>query len=490
MALRDRLRPYGPAAASVVLLALAFPPFNLGLLVFVALVPWLLSLRELDAKQAVKSGYVFGLLFWLHQMQFVQPLVAKWTGNVLLSLIPWFSACLLGATYFAFLGFVLHRCLKSKREWLIPVAWAGLEVIRSFVPILAFPWGLISTPLYRYPPLIQLANYGTQYLVSAWVVAASVTVVLLFSGTGWNQLRYHALVFLGLLGLSIARYTAPEVGEPVTVTIGQPGVDAAFSDPEEEARKVGVAVAELSDSALAQRARLLILPEGMAMGGSEVPPDVPFDLTPGLPILFGGSRGPQPSYQSAFAFDGEWKFADKRRLVVFGEYVPLRGTLPFLDAFELPTGDLRPSDRTSAIQVAGMTVGPMLCFEGLFYDVAADQAKNGAQLLTVMSIDDWYVGTGAPEQLMSASVWRAVETGLPVARSASLGHSIAVDARGNIVARAPFGVTYPLRANLILPKQAERFPGIEVVPIALAIFLFGAATMPLPRTKTETPDRV
>src|SRR6185436_20490735 len=102
-------------------------------------------------------------------------------------------------------------------------------------------------------------------------------------------------------------------------------------------------------------------------------------------------------------------------------------------------------------------VGPLICFEGLFPDLAYRQATNGARLLTVISIDDWYMGTAAPEQLRSAAVWRAVETDLPLARAASLGYSLAVDQRGRIMNQAPIKEGVPLHAEFAIPDKARPF---------------------------------
>jgi apolipoprotein N-acyltransferase len=165
-------------------------------------------------------------------------------------------------------------------------------------------------------------------------------------------------------------------------------------------------------------------------------------------------------HQSAFAYDGKWSYADKTRLVIFGEYVPFREYLPFLDSFRLPGGDLTPGDRVKALSV----VGPILCFEALFPDVALQQQVNGARLLAVMSIDDWYMGTNAPEQLRAASIWRAVECGLPLVRSAGLGFTLACNSRGRVIAEAPLGEQVPLRVELRVPVEGDGFPGRGWVP--------------------------
>jgi apolipoprotein N-acyltransferase len=458
-----------PIALSAALLHAGYPPLNLGWLAFFALAPWLASLKGATAWGAFRSGYTFGVLFWLWQFQFVQALTLRWTESVPLSLIPYLLGVSIGALYFAALGWAANVLWRVQALWVFPLVWAGMEVMRSYVPGLAFPWALSATPLAHWPALIQLAYYGTAYAVSAWVVLANVAAARALAGERPAAVLGPALSFGLLATVSLARYAAPASGETVKITVGQPGVDLAFSLPEERDARLRLAVAEIYSRARSQGSSLIVLPEGVASAGDSMPPSTPFVVESKPAVLFGGSRGTQPMFQSAFAFDGAWRYADKMRLVVFGEYIPARDVFPFLDSFRLPTGDLTPSDRVSALEVGGIVAGPLLCFEALFYDVALAQAKNGSQFLAAMCIDDWYAGTMAPEQLRDASVFRAVETGLPMVRSASLGWSIAVDPRGRVLARARWGETAALPVDLIVPRGADRFVAAELFPWLFAI---------------------
>ena len=156
-----------------------------------------------------------------------------------------------------------------------------------------------------------------------------------------------------------------------------------------------------------------------------------------------------------FAYDGEWQYADKVRLVIFGEYVPFRDRLGFLSGFNLPAGDLHPGSEVTTLEVNGIRVGGLLCFEALFEEVAREHAANGAELLAVMSLDDWYQRTGAIEMLKAAAVLRAVENRLPVVRSAPLGPSLIVNERGQILAEASIGETTAVRAEVtVAPSRS------------------------------------
>jgi len=101
----------GPAMASALLCALAFPPYGLVLIGFVALAPWLWYLRSVDAKRARRSGYFFGLLYMLTQVWFMYHLTAKWTGKPLMALVPWFAAALFGAFYW------MLFCYGANKAW-------------------------------------------------------------------------------------------------------------------------------------------------------------------------------------------------------------------------------------------------------------------------------------------------------------------------------------------------------------------------------------
>jgi apolipoprotein N-acyltransferase len=429
-----------------------------------------MNLEVQSRKGCFWTSYLFGALIVLEQMLWVISLVAKWTGSVGLALVPWVLCGLIGGFYFAFLAILVRSALLRNWLWAVPLLWAGTELIRSFIPGLAFPWFLLSTPVGRLPAICQLAYFGTQYFLSAWICLVNVLLLRVLQkhsvkGTYW--------VFAAAVPvLSLGWYLRPTSTSNVRVAMGQPGVDMAFGDASTREEREGLAVEALVEKAQRSGASLLVLPEGVA-GSTSYPPIPPFALPDDLPVLFGGQRGRDPAYQTAFLYDhGHWSFADKTRLVVFGEYVPGRKLFPFLKDFKLAGADLTPSDTVTPVKVAKLTVGPMLCFEGLFYDVAHKQAEKGSQLLACMSIDDWYMGTGAPEQLRDSVAWRAMETGLPIVRSASLGYTEAVDGKGRLLASLPLRDRDDLTVDVPVEQNPLRNPLRPLFPWIVSMFPF------------------
>ncbi|HVT13946.1 MAG TPA: apolipoprotein N-acyltransferase [Fimbriimonadaceae bacterium] len=462
-----RLPKIWPAAASGLMVVACFPPFPFALLVFVALVPWLLYLRECDGKKAFRSGMLFGLIFWLGEFSFIAGFVSHWTGSVLLGGVPYLAGCLVGSLYFALFGWLANLCYRRCLAWAAPIVWAGVEVLRSYVFGLAFPFGLLAMPLTPAPAIIQSAHYGSVYLVSAWVALANVMIAELMSGKKYSEVRWYGMAFLLVLALSLVRYGSEPTGTLRHVVAGQPGVDLAFGNPEGMEGRVAAAIDRISEAA--KGADLLVLPEGVIGDRTTIPPYTMFKVSKDLPVVFGGQFGLHPSYQTAFSYDGHWEHANKTRLVIFGEYVPFRSLLPA--DFRLPAGDLTPGDKVTTLNVGKFRVGEALCFEGLFPDVSYQHALNGANILAVMSIDDWYFGTNAPEQLRDATNWRAIETGLPAVRAASLGFSMIVDSRGRTVAQAPLYGTRIVGATVKVPTSPDVFPLFPVFPYLAVLSL-------------------
>lgn len=478
----DSLRRSGPIFASAALYSLAFPPLNLGLLVFVALTPWLVSLYPTDTHQPkpFRSGFLFGMLITLYQMSWVVRLTEQWTGSPTLGYLPWGVCAVLGGLMFGGLGWLITKALERKMWWAVPLLVAGHEVFRSYVPGLAFPFFLISTPLWPFPYLIQTSYLGTQYLTSAWVVLINVLFAFFLLKLPFFPLRKYAIVAILGLVASFLRFVQPLMGDMKTVVAMQPGVNMAFGDPATREAALSKNVAELYPKLDPYRVDLVVFPEGMAFGSDGSIPWLPFTINPKYPTVVGGQRVEgKKRFQSAFALNNGWKHADKARLVVFGEYVPGRKWLPFLDKFNLPNGDMVPAEKTRSVKTGGIRVGPMICFEGLFWDIAQRQVENKAQILAIMAIDDWYMGTGAPDQLRAAAVWRAVETDLPVIRAAATGYTMAVDQRGKIVKEVPIGGPQALVANLRLPEAPTDMPLRKFVPWLLGLFPFGFAVFAL-----------
>lgn len=138
---------------------------------------------------------------------------------------------------------------------------------------------------------------------------------------------------------------------------------------------------------------------------------------------------------------------DKRHLVAFGEYIPLRNVFPFLQALS-PYTEGFSVDAGSSAQVfrhAGYTVSPLICYEDTVPQLvrgvvasAEGDANGEIDLLVNVTNDGWFDKSAEQEQHLVTSLFRAVETRTPLARSANTGISAVIDGSGRIVEPVAF----------------------------------------------------
>jgi len=126
---------------------------------------------------------------------------------------------------------------------------------------------------------------------------------------------------------------------------------------------------------------------------------------------------------------------DKHRLVPFGE------TLPFYEVFEAlnieslsPTGGrgFIPGDGARRIELGSASFAPLICYEDVFPGSLYPRAER-PDWLVVVTNDAWFGDKAGPMQHLDIARMRAVESGLPLARSANTGISALIDAEGRVL---------------------------------------------------------
>ncbi len=129
----------------------------------------------------------------------------------------------------------------------------------------------------------------------------------------------------------------------------------------------------------------------------------------------------------------------KQKLVPFGEYVPLEDMLRGLIAFfDLPNSVIRRgpfrSNAISARSTSGQAyiVAPFICYEVVYPDFVADNAKN-AKLLVTISNDAWFGNSIGPHQHFDMVRMRALENQKYFARSTNTGISAIINHRGEVL---------------------------------------------------------
>ena len=444
-------------------LALAFPePRWLG---FAWLVPgaWLAVVAGERRWRLFGLAFVAALVFRLVSLRFLLniPHAAGAVGG-------WLALSLYSALYPAawmwFCGGWLRDGL-AKLEWpwfrrlgfglFAAAAWVALEMVQARL-LGGYPWNLLGVSQFENLALIQVASMTGVYGVSFLVVWASVS--LLFAvlqirrapAKPWSWIADMALplLVLGLVcGWGVVRVAGvPASSKKLTVALVQPSIPQQLIWQSGTGDERLAKVLELSRLALATKPDLLLWPEACApISANRIPREV-LELvkSSGVPLLFGAdydervSDSDEVRYYNSAAFltpdDIQLPSYRKRRLVMFGEYIPFEKALPFMKYLS-PIGASFTAG-TEPVQFTlpelGHKVAPLICFEDSFPHGGREHVSAETDLLVNLTNDGWF-GAG-PEQWQHAAnaVFRAVENGVPLVRCANNGLTCWIDQLGEV----------------------------------------------------------
>ena len=360
------------------------------------------------------------------------------------------------------------------------------EWIRSWQGI-GGPWAVFGASQWQHPAILALAAIGGVWLVSFALVAANTgLLVALIGRSAVIRLTGIAAALVAIAAGPVAfALTAPApVARPLTIALVQPGIvdGPAIRLARNEALTTGQAGrADLfvwAESSvgydLADHRALLASVEATARtAGADI-------LANQDALNAAGAKSKQATLISGTGIRGRYV---KTRLVPFGEYIPFRPVLGWLDKISRAAAqNVVPGTGAHVLRATlpdgqGLTLGPLICFESAFPDMSRVDADHGAQVIVYQTSDSTFQASWAPAQHAALSAVRAAETGRPAVQAALTGDSAAFDARGRLLAWA--GTSYrgvalvrlelpPASARTIYDRLGDYVPWIAVGIAALA----------------------
>ena len=167
-------------------------------------------------------------------------------------------------------------------------------------------------------------------------------------------------------------------------------------------------------------------------------------------------------------------FYDKVHLVPFGEYVPLEKVLFFVRALAVISENFEPGIQGHTLKAGLATLGPLICYESIFPQLARSQCARGADLIVNQTNDAWFGRTGASAQHMSHLVLRCVENRRACVRAGNTGISGFIGPDGRVQQKTALFTEAELTRRLPLLKTSTFFTrhGQYFGPLALgAMFI-------------------
>ncbi len=179
-------------------------------------------------------------------------------------------------------------------------------------------------------------------------------------------------------------------------------------------------------------------PEALLVTGANTTRYYPAGAQSRTARLLADRQGYYDIYNSALGLDsaGRRQIHHKGRLVIGVEKTPLPWLFELLDFLVIDLGgtlgQIGAGQHGTAFTHAGTTLGPAICYEGLYGDFYGDFVRRGAQFMAIVSNDGWWGDTPGYRHLFTISRLRAIEHRRAIARSANTGRSGFISARGDI----------------------------------------------------------
>ncbi len=357
-------------------------------------------------------------------------------------------------------------------------AWVACELVMARL-LTGFPWNLLGSSQYLSLPLIQMATVTGVYGVSFQVAWVSVGILCAgfavlssteiaqngprsethrLAGQFWGPLGDLAAPLMGLaacLSFGFAKLIRPEVpGPEIRVALVQPSIPQTLIFDSRESTNRFNKLIDLSLVAMAAKPDLLVWPEAATPGllrfDSTTADDIARMLKGSRTSMILGADDaepiPEPTnrrgarynyYNSAFLMNPGGAIAGnyrKRRLVLFGEYVPLARWLPFLRHLTPIDGGFESGKSPGwfTLEEPRARIGILICFEDAFPHSVRETVDLETDFLINLTNDGWFGESAAQWQHAISSVFRAVENQLPVIRCTNNGLTCWIDARGRM----------------------------------------------------------
>jgi len=501
--------------ATGVLLALAYPPFNISQLAWLALVPLLFAAQRCDRGEAFRRGYIAGLVFFGATVWWTIHVTLPGMVALVAFLALYFGAAAMLFTIVNTLGLAegdkraaaavdgdrkaadaeagveQGKGIVSDSAWrnllvatACSAAWVTLEWVRGWFLFGGFGWNGLGVSQHSVVPLIQFASVTGVYGVSALV--CFVNFALFFTARRFVLKLYHpellrqpswefyiAMILICGAFAQGLREIRHRMESPHTLRLAlvQGNIPQSLKFDPREKPMILERYERLTRLAIAGKPDLIIWPETATPQPMRYDADSfalvtnlaakadaclltgTIDATPhsSPPELFNGAILVSPDGRIAGIYH-------KIHLVPFGEYVPLRRlAVPFLKLLGpkgYEVGDdygFENGKELTVFEVGGARFGPVICFEDTMPDLYRHFVQRGVDFMVNVTNDAWFKTSPAAEMHLANAVFRAAETRRPLVRCTNNGVTCVVDEFGFVRMRLQPFTDGSVNCELALP---------------------------------------
>lgn len=476
--------------------SLSLPPADQSWVAVPALAVLFAIAREGRPRRGAVAGFAFGLVAF--------GVILSWVSAF--GTVAFLPLIVVSAGFVALAGFAAnvlwHAAHPYRSALVVASAWTAIEWFRGSWPLGGFTWGMLGstqlgTPLAHAVPYV--GAWGVTFLAAVVAALLSVAVEHLVARDRAER-RRAAVVAVAAAALALAPVALPfATADGATLDVATLQVDVRSArplGPADEDLAVAAAHAVLHRELAPAPPDLIVWGEGALDPAAARDPATLAAVRAvvaevGVPTLVGAvdrnAAGEEQTSVLLFGADGDRvaRYA-KTRLVPFGEYVPWRRRLGFIEEIALIPVDRVPGDRAAALRIDGLPAfGTPICFENAFAEVERAMVLDGAEFLVLTINNASYGMSSASRQHLVMSRVRAIETGRWVVHAAISGITAIIDPTGRIVATR--GLFEPGITRGTIRTSTRITPAMRVgdLPAALAVAITVLA-LALPPSRRRT----
>ncbi len=447
---------------------LSFEPFNLMVINFLIL-PFVFYLliyinkksRSVYRKKPYRKnlfifGLSFGFGFYLTGVSWItNSLTFDDNFKVLIPfafiLIPLFLSLFVGLITLV-VGPYLSFNFSSLCIFSASIAFS--DYLRSYI-LTGFPWNLWAYSTSSINEILQIVNIIGLYSYNLLVITIYTLPVIIFFKMGKIKKLFSVLFTLSLI-LILFLYGNYEINknkiflqkieEKIYVKIISPNFELQYGlsdkDIEDRFRKL----IRYSDPDKKKKT-LFIWPEGVFSGYSydqilTYKELIINNFSKKHYIIFGTNRLDSSSgnfYNSMLMVDNNFGIVqsyNKRKLVPFGEFLPLESILKNFGFKKITEGygSFLKGQEDNNLVIDKLSILPLICYELIFSNLI-QKSNDSTNLIVNISEDGWFGKSKGPDQHFAKSIFRAIENSTFLLRSANRGVSAIIDNKGNIIKR-------------------------------------------------------
>jgi len=314
-----------------------------------------------------------------------------------------------------------------------------------------FPWNLWSYSWSWFVEIIQVLNPIGLYAFNSISIAFFCSPVILFFK---NKYKYSVFSVFLLIFFSFYIYGSykinsdekitKEIKQIINIKVVSPNFEMRYIKSEEELITTIKKIARYSDPD-PNKKTIFVWPEGIFAG-------IYLDDLKNFSNLFSKNfssehlmlfgintqdNSKEQFYNSLIVTNNKlevlYKY-DKKKLVPFGEFLPLDNILEKfgLKKITYGYGSFSEGGKQKNFEFRNLSILPLICYEIIFPNLVQNSNQKTNMIINI-SEDAWFGNTIGPHHHFTKAIFRSIESNTYLVRSANKGISAFINNNGNVV---------------------------------------------------------